>query len=173
MADILPRSAPVGEGPLTFAGGTMSLLPAVPRFCLRGAAADLAPLLGVPLPRRIGEVSAVGEALVAMIGPDEWLAIGAVPAGSAGLSVAVVDISERQIGVRLDGPGAAAVLMAGCPLDLETMAPGRGTRTLYETVEIVVVKLGAQAFHIEVWRSFAPWLWAALAQAAADIGSSG
>ena len=57
---------------------------------------------------------------------------------------------------------AAEILMSGCPLDLERMAVGRGTRTIYETVEIVVIKRGAARFHIEVWRSFAPWLRAAL-----------
>ena len=55
--------------------------------------------------------------------------------------------------------------MSGCPLDLERMAVGRGTRTIYEAVEIVVIKCAPDAFRVEVWRSFAPWLWAALAQA--------
>ena len=60
----------------------------------------------------------------------------------------------------------ASTMMSGCPLDLERMAVGRGARTIFETVEIVVMKRGAEKFHIEVWRSFAPWLWAALVAAA-------
>ena len=67
---------------------------------------------------------------------------------------------------------AAEILMSGCPLDLERMAVGRGTRTIYETVEIVVIKRGAARFHVEVWRSFVPWLWAALVAVAGEVRAS-
>jgi len=61
------------------------------------------------------------------------------------------------------GPGAVAALMRGCPLDLGQFTPGRATRTLFETVEIQIWMLAPDAFHVEVWRSFAPWLWHSIA----------
>ena len=82
-----------------------------------------------------------------------------------GSSGQITEITERQIGLAIEGPRAAELLTSGCPLDLARMATGRGTRTIYETVEIVVIKRSDTRFHVEVWRSFAPWLWAALAAA--------
>ena len=135
------------------------------RYNLRGAVADVQALTAVPLPTKIGDVSDHGVGVAVMLGPDEWLLIGAVVADGAGQALSITEITERQIGLNIEGPGAAALLMSGCPLDLERLAAGRGTRTIFETVEIVVIKHGPERFHVEVWRSFAPWLWAALVAA--------
>ena len=102
-----------------------------------------------------------------MLGPDEWLLIGAIDGDGAGQPVSIVEVSNRHVGLDVTGPRAAELLMSGCPLDLERMAVGRGTRTIYETVEIIVIKRDPETFRVEVWRSFAPWLWAALGQAQA------
>ena len=136
------------------------------RYSLRGELAALQAFTSVPLPSKIGDVSDHTAGTAIMLGPDEWLLLGAVSGDGAGQSVSITKITERQIGITLKGPRAAEILMSGCPLDLECMALGRGTRTIYETVEIVVIKRGAARFHIEVWRSFAPWLWAAFAAVA-------
>jgi sarcosine oxidase subunit gamma len=53
-------------------------------------------------------------------------------------------------------------LASGCPLDLERFAVGRATRTVFETVEVIVWREAADRFRVFVWRSFAPWLWHAL-----------
>jgi len=81
------------------------------------------------------------------------------------LPVSIVDVSSRAIGIIVEGPNAAALIGAGCPLDLARMAPGRATRTLFETVEIILIRTSETRFHIEVWRSFAPWLFGALSAA--------
>jgi sarcosine oxidase subunit gamma len=52
--------------------------------------------------------------------------------------------------------------MSGCPLDLDRFVVGRATRTIYETVEIILIRETEDRFHVEVWRSFASWLWTAL-----------
>jgi sarcosine oxidase subunit gamma len=83
-----------------------------------------------------------------------------------GLALAVTDISERAICLIVEGPHAAQTLMSGCPLDLDSFAVGRATRTIYETVEITLIREAEDRFHVEVWRSFAPWLWTALTTAA-------
>jgi sarcosine oxidase, subunit gamma len=66
----------------------------------------------------------------------------------------------------VEGPRSAEILNAGCPLDLDRFAVGRATRTIFETVEIVLLRLSEDRFHVEVWRSFAPWMWTALTTAA-------
>ena len=146
---------------LAFTGGNMALALADKRYSLRGEVAALQAFTSVPLPSKIGDISDQAEGLAIMLGPDEWLLLGAVSGDGAGQPVSITEITERQIGITLKGPRAAEILTSGCPLDLERMAVGRGTRTIYETVEIVVIKRGAEQFHIEAWRSFAPWLWAA------------
>ena len=161
MSDLLTRFDPIPAEAFAFTGGTMALALAERRYSLRGEAAALQAFTTVPLPNKIGDVSEHGAGTAIMLGPDEWLLIGAIIGDGAVQPVSITEITERQIGITLEGPRAAEILMSGCPLDLERMPVGRGTRTIYETVEIVVIKRGAEQFHIEVWRSFAPWLWAA------------
>ena len=148
--------------PFAFTGGTMALALAEKRYSLRGELAALQTFTSVPLPSKIGDVSDHEAGMAIMLGPDEWLLLGAITGGGTGQAVSITEITERQIGITLEGPRATEILMSGCPLDLERMAVGRGARTIYETVEIVVMKRGAAQYHIEVWRSFAPWFWAAL-----------
>jgi sarcosine oxidase, subunit gamma len=157
------------QAPFVHGGLTIAPLSVPLRYSLRGDALTLAPFVTVPLPTRIGDFAqdAAGRAL--MLGPDEWHYIGEIASGSAGVPVSIVDIGDRQLPFELTGPQAAQVLMSGCPLDLDAMPPGRGARTIYETVEIVLIKHATDRFHVEVWRSFAPWLHAALVQAAKDL----
>jgi len=115
-------------------------------------------VLGRDVPKTIGDT----DAGIACLGPDEWYVV--LPdnfdlARGEGLPVSVVDVSSRAMGLVLEGPGALAVLSSGCPLDLAKMGVGRATRTVFETVEIVVWRESEERWHIEVWRSFATWLW--------------
>ncbi|HKN29399.1 MAG TPA: sarcosine oxidase subunit gamma family protein [Roseiarcus sp.] len=56
------------------------------------------------------------------------------------------------------------------PLDLRTSAfpIGTATRTIFDKAEIVLWRRAETAFRVEVWRSFAPYLVAALTEAARD-----
>jgi len=36
------------------------------------------------------------------------------------------------------------------------------TRTMFMKADIVLWRTGAETFHIEVWRSFAPYVWSLL-----------
>ena len=148
---------------------TITLAPPMARSSLRARdATALEGLLGRKLPVRIGTTA--GD--IACLGPDEWLLRTtpgtAIPRGE-GLQLAVTDISDRAICVVVDGPRAAEVLMAGCPLDLDRFDSGRATRTIFEMVEIVLLRTGVTRFEVEVWRSFAPWLHLALTTAAAQL----
>lgn len=150
-------------------------LPDRARFVLHGDAAAL-PAIGTafgvapPLVPLTGAVA--GDRAALRLGPDEWLLLAA--AGTAPPEAPdawLVDVSHRQVGFALAGPGAAAALNEGCPLDLDLAAfpPGACTRTLSGKVEILLWRRAADSFEIEVARSFAAPLRRLLEQALADL----
>src|SRR5262249_37291515 len=87
----------------------------------------------------------------------------------------IVDVSHRQVGISVVGPHAADALNSFNALDLDESAfpVGMCTRTLFGKAEIVLWRTGTEAFRIEVWRSFAPYVLGCLDQAISDpaIGS--
>jgi len=166
MSDALFRNEPVASTPYVADGVSISLAEPLKRYSLRSRTAEaLETVLNAKVPQKIGAT----EGGIACLGPDEWLlrtaADTAMPTG-AGLPIAITDISERSICLVVEGPRAAELLMTGCPLDLDNFAVGRATRTIYETVEIIIIREGEDRFHVEVWRSFAAWLWTAFTAAA-------
>jgi sarcosine oxidase, subunit gamma len=166
MFDMLTRYEPVPSAPYVATGIKIALAPPMARFSLRARSAQvLATILNVKVPKKIGAT----DGGIACLGPDEWLmrveAGATIPMG-AGLAAAITDVSERSVCMIVEGPRAAALLMTGCPLDLDRFAVGSATRTIFETVEITLIREDRERFHVEVWRSFAPWLWAALTTAA-------
>ncbi len=136
------------------------------RYSLRARdPAMLAAVIARALPARIGQT----EGGIACLGPDEFYArlpLDALLPDGVGQPVSIVDISARALGISLEGERAIDVLAAGCPLDLASWPVGRTSRTIFETVEIIVTREAEARWHVEVWRSFAPWLWKALSAAA-------
>ncbi len=157
--------------------GRLAVTPApdLARLSLRGDAAALGVAFDIaPSVEPCRAVSA-GDRTALWLGPDEWLLLAppgtldpAVPVQGA----AVVDIGHRQVGLTLDGPGAADVLAAGCPLDLHRSAfpSGMCTRTVFGKAEIVLWRQGEARFHVEVWRSFAAYVHGLLEVAGRDGG---
>jgi sarcosine oxidase, subunit gamma len=155
--------------------------PPAARFVLRGSEAvrvACGMVFGAEPPSELGPAGEGDKRAALWLGPDEWLltadgadaaAIGDVlESVLEGTAHSLVDVSHRQIGLIASGPGAARVLNAGCPLDLGLKAfpVGFATRTLFDKVEIVLWRRAETTFHIEIWRSFAPYLAASLAEAA-------
>jgi sarcosine oxidase subunit gamma len=166
MSDALVRADPVPATPFSTDSVSISLAPPMARYSLRARQAQvLEALLGVEVPTKIG--ATIGG--IACLGPDEWLmrasAGTSIPLGE-GLALAITNVSERSVCLIVEGPDAAKLLMSGCPLDLDRFAGGRATRTVYETVEIILIREADDRFHVEVWHSFAAWLWTALTTAA-------
>ncbi len=156
----------------------------VARFSLRvrqqGRAA-LGRALGLDLPERVGEVARAGERAVLCLGPDEWL-IHAPEAetdaiAAAGAEVyaeaphALVELSDREVSFAITGPAAAELLSIGCPRDLGRLAPGRAVRTVFDSAQVVLWRDGAEAFRVDVWRSFAPHVGALLDAGRAEIAA--
>ena len=169
MSDALARTDPVSGSAFVGNEVTLTLAEPMARFSLRASQPEvLEQLLGFELPRKIG----TSHDGAACLGPDEWLLrapAGMTLAMGAGLSLAITEVSERSVCLIVEGAQAAEVLAAGCPLDLARFAVGRATRTVFETVEIILLRTGDERFEIEVWRSFAPWLKTALETAAGQL----
>jgi sarcosine oxidase subunit gamma len=155
--------------------------PAAARIVFRGdeaARARCSAAFGVDLPARLGPAGEGDGRAVLWLGPDEWLLIAErAESGPLGSELeaqlretphSLVAVSDRQIGLLVGGANASRALSAGCPLDLRPTAfpLGMATRTIFDKAEIVLWRRGAEAFHVEVWRSFAPYLVAALTEAA-------
>ncbi|NJR13786.1 MAG: sarcosine oxidase subunit gamma, partial [Phyllobacteriaceae bacterium] len=71
-----------------------------------------------------------------------------------------VDVSHRNAALSVSGAGAADVLNAGCPQDLSLAAfpVGACSRTLLGKAEVVLYRMAQEQFHVEMWRSFAPYV---------------
>jgi sarcosine oxidase, subunit gamma len=166
MSDPLTRSEPVPTQPFVADRVRISLAPAMTRYSMRARQGQaLEALPGVKLPKKIGDT----KGGIACLGPDEWLMraeAGTAIQTGAGLAVSATDVSERSVCLIVEGPAAAQLIMSGCPQDLDLFPVGKASRTLYETVEIILIREAKDRFHIEVWRSFALWLWTALTTAA-------
>lgn len=169
MVDAATRAAPVPAEAAEFPGVSITLGAPLARWSLRARDAKaLAKAVGHMVPAKIGTI----EAGMACLGPDEWLL--RLPEGSTipmgeDLPLSVVEISERAITLVLEGPRAIDVLQSGAPRDLSKVAVGEARRTIYETVEMVLIREGEDRWAVDVWRSFAPYLREALVTAASHL----
>jgi sarcosine oxidase subunit gamma len=170
MVDSPSRAAPVPAEPAVFDGVSIALGGPLARYSLRGRdPSALGKLVGRKLPARIGAT----EGDVSCLGPDEWLlraAEGTSLPDGFGMAVSVVEVSARAVTLVVEGPRAEQVLQAGCPRDLGKFAVGEARRTLFEGVEMVLLRTAAERFEVDVWRSFAAHLHLALTKAASHLG---
>jgi sarcosine oxidase subunit gamma len=171
-SDMTATTAPVA------AGVTIAELPPTTRISLRLADPEGA---GLALPTRIGTRAAEGTRTALCLGPDEWLLeapetdAAALTATLADLAtrqpLSAVDVSDREITYRLEGPAVLDLLATGCPLDLAKMPTGNGNRTVFDTVQVVLTREADDRFHLTVWRSFAPHVHALLHIANAELAT--
>ena len=178
MADAIARKPPRIE-----ARRWLTPLPAATRFSLRGAddarlAASRA--FGVELPARACRAASVGERSALWLGPDEHLLVApeaeatslaaALAAALSPVPHSLVDVSHRQVAFAVHGPHAEWLLGSGCPLDLDIAAfpVDMCTRTVFVKAEILLWRTAQDAFRVEVWRSFAEYVVAHLAETALE-----
>ncbi|MGH7080300.1 MAG: sarcosine oxidase subunit gamma [Acetobacteraceae bacterium] len=171
-----PEREAARQGPLArpSAGPLFTTLPPASRFILRGRAAAIRAAgasFGCALPEQSGRTAVLGGGRAALwLGPDEWLLL-APGAEGASLALALeeamgadphslVEVSHRQIALEVFGPHAAAILNAGCPLDLdpEAFPVGMCSRTVLAKSEIVLWRTAPETFHVEIARSFARYV---------------
>ncbi len=152
------------------------------RFILRGApevAALIGPAFGATPPLQPLRSDSSGQRSALWLGPDEWLLIAEdseaglgskLEASLASAPHALIDVSHRQSALEVNGRGAARLLNAGVPLDLDLSAfpVGMATRTLLTKAEILLWRRAPESFRVEFSRSFGPYVVAILTQAAGD-----
>jgi sarcosine oxidase subunit gamma len=155
-------------------------LPDATRFIVRGEGAAVAALefaFGVDFSRNACTSATKAQRSVLWLGPDEWLLL--VRDGEAdvlmrmlsealrGEPASIVDISDRQVAIGVSGPKAVETLNAFNALDLheDSFPVGMCTRTLFGKAEIVLWRTATDAFHIDVWRSLAPYVLGCLDEA--------
>ena len=157
-------------------------LPWHPRFSLRvrpGNRAALASALSLDLPTAIGQRATAAGAEVFCLGPDEWtiLVNDAAPLVAASRNAygqiphSLVEISDREITLRISGAQALTALTTGCPRDIEAMPVGQGARTLYDSATVTLWRDDRQDFRMDVWRSFLPHVRAILDQVMVELRS--
>ena len=160
-------------------------LPPMARFVFRGrpeAVEAAGSAFGVTLPQTVCRAASDGERAALWLGPDEWLLLAPEQAAPgiedrlttalAGLPHSLVAVGHRNTALEISGPRAAPVLNAGCPLDLDlaSFPVGMCTRTILAKAEIVLWRTAPETFHIEVWRSFAAFVWRFLEVARREFG---
>ena len=148
------------------------------RFSLRLPAGSIQPAseaLGIELAMPVNRAAVTGSGTAFRLGPDEWLLLlpeARAPQVAAGLEArltdgrySLADISHRQTGILLEGAAVPDILNSGCPLDFDLSAfpAGMATRTAFFKAEAVLWRQSETCFHLEVWRSFAPYVWNLLA----------
>ena len=165
-------------------GATLRIetVPRRARFSLRIDSAHLAGAevaFGISLPLSIGETRRHDAKVALRLGPDE-LVLWAPQAEHQKIEARfaalyqttphnLVDVSHGDVGLELSGTAAAHVLNTGCPLDLVRLPVGRGTRTVFDRAEIIVLKIDETRFQFVVWRSFAASVADMLGAAAREV----
>jgi sarcosine oxidase, subunit gamma len=127
----------------------LSLLPPRARFVLRcrpGSVAAAGQAFGVTLPREACRAAVSASRAALWLGPDEWLLLAAAEDAAAIM---------HQLSVALAAAPHALV--------------GMCTRTLFEKAEIVLWRMEEHTYHVEIERSYAPYVWLMLIEAREDL----
>lgn len=152
-----------------FDAAEVALVPPLARFNLRIAPEDLSvasDAFGLALPEMIGQGARQGDRAGYCLGPDEWLLHASDPDQQAIVAAfeavrpetphSLVEISDRELALGITGPAAAELLSVGCPIDLSRLPVGGAKRTVFDDVQVVLIRDGEDAFRLELWRSFLP-----------------
>jgi sarcosine oxidase, subunit gamma len=173
------------QSTLDISAARLAVLPDAVKLCFRGRQSTFqaaGEAFGIPLPQTACRFSTKGNRAAYWLGPDEWLLqatgeqavalYGDMQKALAGQSCSLVDVSHRSDAFALSGPMSAYVLNHGCPLDLSrnSFPVGMCTRSILAKATIMLSRPDDDTFHIDVWRSFAPYAWQLLDEARQELG---
>jgi sarcosine oxidase subunit gamma len=162
----------------------LEVLPDAARLAFRGRPSAIqaaGEAFGIQLPQTACRFGVKGNRSAYWLGPDEWLlhATGERPSepfailekALAGHSYSLVDVSHRSDAFALSGELSGYILNHGCPLDLsqQSFPVGMCTRTILYKATILLSRPRTDTFHIDVWRSFAPYVWQLLDEARSEL----
>jgi sarcosine oxidase, subunit gamma len=169
----------------------LTSVPPATRFAFHGDAAARAAvhsIWGVAFSEEACRANTRTTRATLWLGPDEYLLLDfgtvepsagesastlfdALERAMADVPHALVDISHRQFAFEMTGSHAATILCGACPLDLDLaqFPVGMCTRTVLAKADITLWRTRADAFHLEVWRSFAGYVTGVLTEIAAEF----
>jgi sarcosine oxidase, subunit gamma len=171
MVELAQRRPPQVSAP-----NWLKTLPPAARWVLHGnaqARTSAAPVWGVGFSEVACRALRSADRATLWLGPDEYLLLDLAgqderaPATAASIEAALhatphalVDVSHRQFALEVSGPHAEVILSGACPLDLHiTQFPvGMCTRTVFAKADVTLWRTRDDAFHLEVWRSFAGYV---------------
>ena len=157
----------------------LKTLPPAARWVLHGdaqARARAAPVWGVGFSETACRAVRHAERATLWLGPDEYLLLDLAAQDASATAAAItaaaiedalrdsphalVDVSHRQFALEVSGPHAEVILRGACPLDLHIsqFPVGMCTRTVLAKADITLWRTREDAFHLEVWRSFAGYV---------------
>jgi heterotetrameric sarcosine oxidase gamma subunit len=123
------------------------------------ARAALAELLTMPMPLRPGATATRGSLTVVAPAPGRWLLVDETPWPAARLGalaarevLVVTDLSDARAVLRVEGPGAPAVLRQGPRIDLDPRAfpPGAARACSIHTMSVLIYRIATDAFDLHV-----------------------
>ena len=141
-------------------------------------------VLGVALPRAANTSARGAGRTVLWLGPDEWLVVltadededavaDALGTALADHHASIVAVGHARTVIGVAGPRARDVLAKGCGLDLHprVFGPGQCAQTALARAGIVLHQRDdGPSYDVDCRRSFAPYVWAWLEDAAAEYG---
>lgn len=173
--------------PQVSAADWLKTLPPAARWVLHGnaqARALAAPAWGVGFSETACGSLRSAERATLWLGPDEYLLLDLAAPQESSLATAaaieealrdtphaLVDVSHRQFALEVSGPLAEVILRGACPLDLHIsrFPVGMCTRTVLAKADITLWRTRKDAFHLEVWRSFAGYVGGLLQEIAREF----
>jgi sarcosine oxidase, subunit gamma len=162
-------------------------LPPAARFIFQGdapARAGAAAIWNVPLSEIACRAFCNGTRASLWLGPQEYLLRDGDRGGTDATvdflelqrqhPCSVVDVSHRQVAWEISGRLAQTILAGACPLDLdpEYFPVDMCTRTVLAKAEVILWRRQTEVFHLEVWRSFAPYASALLEEIASGYDAA-
>jgi sarcosine oxidase, subunit gamma len=159
-------------------------LPPATRFIFQGdvaARAAAGAAWGVPFTEVACRAACAGTRAALWLGPDEYLLWDRLRDANLQTELhmaealrdmphSLVNVSQRQVAWEISGLHAASILNGACPLDLniDSFPIGMCTRTVLAKADIVLWRTQREVFHMEAWRSFAPYVSELLLEIARD-----
>lgn len=178
---MLDPDKPLATPAMPMAGNSVRIIDGnwATRHSLRCRGDMPAIVAGYRLDGRVNSCQFAHNSMAVRLGPDEWLLAAPVAndiemqfaAQMEGRFYSLVDVSHGYCTTIVEGPRAAQVLNAGCPLDLAEAAfpAGFATRTHFGKSEIVLLRPQLNRFEIESARSFTPYVRGVLSASKDDI----
>ncbi|MGH6907201.1 MAG: sarcosine oxidase subunit gamma [Aestuariivirga sp.] len=137
-------------------------------------------VLGCDLPKKPRTSISWGDSKILWLSTDQWLILcprarvselaGALRQALGNIHSLAVDVSDMRCVIRLEGEGAAEILMKGCSLDLlgGDYVTGTVRRMRFAEIAALLHVVDNDVFDIYVLRSYAAYAWEFLLAAARE-----